>query len=150
MKNKKLLSLLLLSTMLVVGACNNNSSSNSADSSNNISDTSDKTSNSSTNGENSSSSSTSSSNIEESSSQAPIESVIRVVADTTKITYECVEKAFTNDVVEIKVTAKEGYMITSVTCNGSQCNGSNGVYKFVMPNTSALIEINAVLVETGD
>ena len=151
MKNKKLLSLLLLSTMLVVGACNNNSSSNSADSSNNFSDTSDKTSNSSTNGENSSSSSsTSSSNIEESSSQTPIESVIRVVADTTKVTYECVEKAFTNDVVEIKVTAKDGYMITSVTCNGSQCNGSNGVYKFVMPNTSALIEINAVLVETGD
>lgn len=146
MKNKKLLSLLILSTALVIGGCNNNSSSASDNSSN--TNTSDTTSNSSTTVEDSSSSSSSSE--EESSSQAPIESVIRVEADSNKVTYECKDKAFTNEVVEIKITAKDGYMISSVTCNGKQCSGSNGVYKFVMPNTSALIEITAVLVETGD
>ena len=150
MNTKKLLSLLFLSTALIIGGCNNNNNSSSVnDSSSNNTNTSDTTSSSSSIEEESSSSSSSSSE-EESSSQAPIESVIKVVADSSKLTYECPEKAFTNEVVEVIVTPKDGYMISSVTCNGKQCSGSNGVYKFVMPNTSALIEITAVLVETGD
>ncbi len=145
MKNKKLLSLLFLSTALIVGGCNTNidNSSTTNDSSSNTSDTT----NSSSPVEESSSSSVTE---EESSSQAPIESIIKVNAEADKVTYECREKAYTNEVVEIKVTPKDGYMISSVTCNGKQCSGSNGVYKFVMPNTSALITITAVLTETGD
>lgn len=138
MKKKNLLSLLILSTLTITG-CNkdvasDNTSNNASGDTKNSDVTSDQ-------------SQTSNLPSDDDSEEVVEENVI-YVKENNNVTYDCVSKAYTGDIVEITITAKDGFMVTSVTCNGEACSGQNGVYSFVMPNTSAIIEIKSSLVDT--
>lgn len=146
MNKKGLLSLLILSTLSIT-ACGKDKTSDDVSSPTNSS--SEEVSNSSTSSPATSNESSDKNSNQSDSSSAAAEEYVIAVMENSNVEYSCPKKAKAGEIVQITVTAKDGFMVTSVVCNNTPCTGSNGVYTFVMPKTSAIITIKTSLVDTS-